>query len=122
MVQVVAGRSRKMSADEDQIGCASPIQPARLRVAKESAPDVEARLVALDWQSIAKSLDMDGCDTMRSVLTPPECEELTQMYQSADRFRSRVVMARHGFSSDRMYASSFVATTLVFSLYKAETE
>ena len=111
-----------MSADEDQIGCASLIQPACLRVAKESVPDVEARLVALDWQSISTSLDMNGCATMRSVLTPPECEELTQTYQSADRFRSGVVMVRQGFSSDRMYASSFVATTLVFSLYKAETE
>jgi hypothetical protein len=34
---------------------------------------------------------------VRPLLTPETCAELTALYDDASRFRSRVVMARHGF-------------------------
>lgn len=97
MVQVTAGRSRKMSAHEHQLGYASRGQQVLPSVAKEPVPYVGARLAMLDWQGVAASLDTDGYANMGRLLTPEEGEGLTQMYQSDDRFRSRVVMARHGF-------------------------
>ena len=60
-------------------------------------PASRARLATLDWQGIAASLDAGGYATLGGLLPPEECAALTQMYQADERFRSRVVMACHGF-------------------------
>lgn len=62
-----------------------------------STPPVVERIAALDWQHIAASLNADGYALLRSVLTPDECGALAARYDLRERFRSRVVMARHGF-------------------------
>jgi len=53
--------------------------------------------VALDWKRIAAEVDAYGCALAAAILSPAECEALAALYASEDRFRSRVVMARHGF-------------------------
>jgi hypothetical protein len=60
-------------------------------------PGIGARIKALDWQRIATSLDTDGYTVIGSVLAPAECESLAALYTARERFRSRVIMARHGF-------------------------
>jgi hypothetical protein len=55
------------------------------------------RVAALDWQEITENLNNQGCATAKSVLTPEECRSLAGMYGEDKRFRSRIVMARHGF-------------------------
>jgi len=50
-----------------------------------------------DWQTIAASLDRDGWATIGGLLTPEECRVATALYDEDRIFRSRVVMARHGF-------------------------
>jgi hypothetical protein len=50
-----------------------------------------------DWQRVAAELDEFGCAVVRGVLTAQECEVYAASYASADLFRSRVVMERHGF-------------------------
>jgi hypothetical protein len=42
-------------------------------------------------------LDERGSAVFPGLLKPAECDELAALYTSEDRFRSRVVMARHGF-------------------------
>jgi hypothetical protein len=54
-----------------------------------------ARIEALDWAPIRQSLDQSGHATV-PLLTPDECADLIALYD-AGQFRSRVVMARHGF-------------------------
>jgi uncharacterized protein len=61
-----------------------------------SPPAVWERVAALDWRRIAADLDAQGCALAAAILSPAECEALAALYAS-DRFRSRVVMARHGF-------------------------
>src|SRR5262245_45020147 len=56
-----------------------------------------ARAKALDWTAISEALDAHGCATIGPVLAAEECAELAQSYASDALFRSRVVMARHGF-------------------------
>jgi uncharacterized protein len=56
-----------------------------------------AQLAALDWEQIAASLDAHGCAVIGSILSADECKSLTAMYDDDARFRSRIVMARHGF-------------------------
>jgi hypothetical protein len=59
--------------------------------------DIPGRVAALDWAGIAAALDAHGCATTGALLTPPECAALASAYSSDQLFRSRVVMARHGF-------------------------
>ena len=43
------------------------------------------------------NLDDHGCATTEPLLTPEECTVLAEGYDSDQLFRSRIVMARHGF-------------------------
>jgi hypothetical protein len=71
---------------------------ARDRVIAEIAPaDVETRLASADWTELAKALDDRGSAVIEHLLTPAQCENLAALYVDDDRFRSRVVMERHGF-------------------------
>jgi hypothetical protein len=60
-------------------------------------PVVEERVLALNWQEMTSDLDAYGCAVAESVLTVKECQELAGMYHDDRLFRSRIVMARHGF-------------------------
>jgi hypothetical protein len=59
-----------------------------------SALDPAARY---DWNSIAADLDARGCAVLDALLTPAQCRALAALYDDDSRFRSRVIMARHGF-------------------------
>src|SRR5262245_21848685 len=74
-------------------------QTAPAQVAAHVPADVESRVAALDWERIAMELDRHGGVTTGTLLTPDECEELAGGYDVDAAFRSRVVMARHGFGS-----------------------
>ncbi len=58
---------------------------------------VAARVGSLDWQVIAAELDAYGCATTGPLLSPAECAALIQAYPDNSPYRSRIVMARHGF-------------------------
>ncbi|MES2250075.1 MAG: 2OG-Fe(II) oxygenase [Pseudomonadota bacterium] len=58
---------------------------------------VAARIHALDWPRIDAALAARGCAVTGALFTPAECAALTAMYDEGARFRSRVVMQRHGF-------------------------
>jgi hypothetical protein len=55
------------------------------------------RADALDWQEIATELNEHGCARLPGLLEAPECEALIARYARDELYRSRVVMARHGF-------------------------
>src|SRR6202012_3348910 len=42
-------------------------------------------------------LDQYGCAAVPQLISPRECDVLAALYPRDDLFRSRVVMARHGF-------------------------
>ena len=52
---------------------------------------------ALDWRRIAAELDQNGAALLGAVFSPEDCAALANSYPREDLFRSRVVMARHGF-------------------------
>jgi hypothetical protein len=52
-----------------------------------------------DWTAVEASLDTHGYATLSAVLTAEECGALAASYAQDEPFRSRVVMARHGFGS-----------------------
>ncbi len=51
----------------------------------------------IDWETVAAQLDASGNAVLPALLTPAQCADLAALYPQADRFRSRIVMARHGF-------------------------
>jgi len=51
----------------------------------------------LDWQRIASELDAHGCATTGPLLPAETCAQLIDSYDEDARFRSKIVMARHGF-------------------------
>ncbi len=67
------------------------------RMARTSVPGIAERIAALDWPRIATDLDAYGCAVVQAVLSPLECVALAEIYAVDERFRSRIVMARHGF-------------------------
>jgi uncharacterized protein len=56
-----------------------------------------AAVDGLDWQGIAADLDAFGAATAGPLLAASECREIAALYPADAPFRSRVVMARHGF-------------------------
>ena len=55
------------------------------------------RVGVLDWRAVTKELDTEGCAVIEKLLAPEECDALAGLYPEEGVFRSRVVMARHGF-------------------------
>jgi len=58
---------------------------------------VAARLDSIDWNRISSELDAQGCAVIDGLLSPQQCLALAALYPDDSRFRSRVVMGRHGF-------------------------
>ena len=50
-----------------------------------------------DWTRIAAELDEQGWAVLPGLLNPAACDRCAALYDQDDRFRSQVVMARHGF-------------------------
>ena len=51
----------------------------------------------VDWTRVSRDLDDYGCAVLEGLVPNEACVALAEMYQDGARFRSRVVMARHGF-------------------------
>jgi hypothetical protein len=62
-----------------------------------TAPTIETRVAALDWPQIDADMDQSGHAVSGPLLSPAECASITATYFRDAAFRSRVVMARHGY-------------------------
>ena len=82
----------------------------------EVGPSIAARLASLDWGAIAADLDAHGCATTGPLLSPDECTALTQTYPDEAPFRSRIVMARHGFGRGEYKYFAYPLPPLVAAL------
>ena len=73
----------------------SPGEGGRRSRPDEGGPD--EGIDTLDWPTIERDLDAYGCAIAPKLLSPETCRELQALYPEDTRFRSRVVMAKHGF-------------------------
>jgi len=60
-------------------------------------PPAPAGIDAIDWAMVEDELDASGCAVLPQLVAADECRALAALYPDDSRFRSRVVMARHGF-------------------------
>jgi uncharacterized protein len=51
----------------------------------------------VNWSAVAAQLDSGGCAVLPGLLSTALCRELAGLYPDDSRFRSRVLMSRHGF-------------------------
>jgi hypothetical protein len=79
------------------------------------------KIAAIDWSRITAELDDRGHATTGPLLSAEECRQLADGYNNATQFRSRVVMARHGFGRGEYqyygYPLPHIVQTLRESLY-----
>lgn len=52
---------------------------------------------AIDQPALEQSLEQDGSGVLRGLLSATQCRQLGSLYAQPGLFRSRVIMARHGF-------------------------
>ena len=62
-----------------------------------AAGPLAQRVDAFDWFDLEEELNGYGCAMLPRLLSPQECDALAALYPRDDLYRSRVVMARHGF-------------------------
>ncbi|WP_315798089.1 2OG-Fe(II) oxygenase [Bradyrhizobium sp. SZCCHNRI3043] len=71
---------------------------ARLkRAVPDLNPAVATGVDAIDWAMVGRELDASGCAVLPQLVSPEACRALASLYPDDGCFRSRVVMARHGF-------------------------
>lgn len=85
------------------------------QAAPREAP-LAARAAALPWSSIEHDLDAYGHAVVTKLLEPRECVALASLYGDEALFRSRVVMARHGFGSGEYRYFAYPLPAIVAAL------
>jgi uncharacterized protein len=81
--------------------------------------DVAARVQSIDGTALEADLDAQGWSLVRDLLTAAQCDELASLYAEDAGFRSRVVMARHGFGKGEYRYFSYPLPPLVQGLRTA---
>jgi hypothetical protein len=76
----------------------------------------EDRLSAIDWQRVYDGLDARGCAMVERLLSGDQCRDLLALYVADERFRSTIVMARHGYGSGEYRYFSYPLPALIAEL------
>jgi uncharacterized protein len=84
-----------------------------------SAADALERVAGLPWPSAAHELDAHGSAVLGGLVRPDECRTLAALYARSDLFRSRIVMARHGFGRGEYQYFAYPLPVLVAGLRTA---
>jgi len=74
------------------------------------------RVETIPWEQVSQDLDAEGYGIIRDVLSSDECEQIRQLYEKRDIFRSNVVMERHGFGRGEYRYFSYPLPRLIATL------
>jgi uncharacterized protein len=88
-------------------------------IPRPTPSDITARVDALDWNRASRDLDAQGCAVLSGLLSPEQCRALSALYPDDIRFRSRVVMGRHGFGRGEYKYFSYPLPDLIAELRPA---
>jgi len=76
-------------------------------------------VTAVDWTKLALDLDAQGSAVIERLISPQECAALAALYADDALFRSRVVMAKHGFGRGEYKYFSYPLPALIGKLRAA---
>jgi hypothetical protein len=77
---------------------------------------VAPRIGAIDWPRVSADLDAQGWAILPKLLDHAEADAIAGLYRQEAGFRSRVVMARHGFGRGEYRYFSYPLPDLIQSL------
>jgi hypothetical protein len=80
--------------------------------------DVATRIAAIDATALATALDAGGYAVV-PLLTSDECAALAARYDDGPQFRSRVVMARHGYGQGEYQYFAYPLPPVIAALREA---
>jgi len=66
---------------------------------QETATTVSTRVAQVDWRAVIDEVDAHGCALTSRILDSDECRDISGLYDSPERFRATIDMARHRFGS-----------------------
>jgi len=92
---------------------------ANARRAVGAAAGIAVHVAGLDWQAIADELNAHGHAIVPGMLGADECAAMAAQYAQAQLFRSRVVMARHGFGSGEYQYFRYPLPSMISALRQA---
>ncbi|HJV03248.1 MAG TPA: 2OG-Fe(II) oxygenase [Burkholderiaceae bacterium] len=84
-----------------------------------AAVGIATHVAGLDWQAIGEELDMNGYAIVPGMLTADECASMAAQYGQGELFRSRIVMAQHGFGSGEYQYFRYPLPSTVAALRQA---
>jgi uncharacterized protein len=87
--------------------------------ARSPAASVPERIEDLGWPRLESELDAHGTALLPGLLTGPQCAALAASYARADLFRSRIVMAHHGYGRGEYQYFAYPLPELVAQLRSA---
>ena len=79
----------------------------------------EERVNACAWTELESDLDAHGCAILRGLLDDEECRTIASTYANPAMFRSRIVMARHGFGRGEYQYFAYPLPALIAGLRQA---
>jgi hypothetical protein len=77
------------------------------------------RLALIDWHNVANELSNQGAALLEKLLTPEECRGISSFYADDSKFRSHIIMARHGFGKGEYKYFSYPLPRLIGGLRSA---
>jgi uncharacterized protein len=78
--------------------------------------DVGARIASCDWDGVPRELEAYGNAVLPRLLNTEECRGLAELYADRTLFRSRIVMARHGFGRGQYQYFDYPLPVLIDAL------
>jgi uncharacterized protein len=89
---------------------------SQIAAVERTRASIEDRVGSLSWPELADHLDRFGWAMVERMLTAEECGAIAALYDEDHRFRSRVIMARHGFGRGEYKYFSYPLPDIVADL------
>ena len=97
----------------------STMTRTRTRAHQAPAETSASGIKTLDWARIGDDLAAHGCAVTGPLLSEQQCAALAALYAQEESFRSRVIMARHGFGRGEYKYFAYPLPELVANLRTA---
>jgi hypothetical protein len=110
---------RKAEAPPDATAAADAVAAASARRTLGATAGIAVHVAGLDWQAIADELNAHGYAVVPGMLTADECTAMAAQYAQPALFRSRVVMAQHGFGSGEYQYFRYPLPSMISALRQA---
>ena len=94
----------------------TPVSARKLTGAEERPASFDARFAELAEPAFQERLDAQGYGIVPALLSPADCAALIALYAEPERFRSRIVMERHGFGRGEYQYFSYPLPGIVAEL------